>query len=147
MQFSVTQMLYWRKVALFTWCEIRVCVCACWCMCAHVGFVTVPHIFLINLKHLHMTGRNEAKNLTLNSRKGNLFPLYFLQKYKSSSAYGVKMLWADIFHLWKCLLSKLPRRASIELAASVVTSFHKRWTECFANVIIKTYAKFSSSIM
>lgn len=60
--------------------------------CAHVGFVTVSHTFLINLKHLHMTSRNEAKNLTLNSRKGNLLPLYFLQNYKFSNAYGVKML-------------------------------------------------------
>lgn len=74
-----------RCVCLFICVHTRVCFC----------FSCIFNIF----RTPHMTGRNEARNLTLNSRKGSLLPLCFVQKYIFSNASGVKMLRADVFHL------------------------------------------------
>lgn len=60
-----------RSVCLF------ICVYTWVCFC----FLCISNIF----RTPHMTGRNEAKNLTLNSRKGSLLPLYLVQKYLFSN--------------------------------------------------------------
>lgn len=46
-----------------------VCAFACWCMCADVGFVTVPQVFVMHLKPLHLTDRNETKTLYFKLKK------------------------------------------------------------------------------
>lgn len=82
-------------------------VCACSSLYTH-GFVYFLCIFNI-FRTPHMTGINEAKNLTLNSRKGSLLPLPFVQKYLFSNTSGVKMLWADVFHLWNAKFWNYPK--------------------------------------
>lgn len=74
--------------------------CVCMLICVHT-WVCFCCLCMFNIfRTLHMTGRKEAKNLTLNSRKSSLLPLHFVQKYLFRNTSGVKMLWVDVFHLW-----------------------------------------------
>lgn len=83
---SAALLIDWRCVCLFICVHTWICSC----------FSCIFNIFRTPL----VTGRNEARNLILNSRKGSILSLCFMQKYIFSNASGVKMLGADVFHLW-----------------------------------------------
>lgn len=102
-------------------CVLFICVHTWVCFC----FLCIFNIFRTPC----MTGRNEAKNLTLNSRKGSLLPLYLVQKYLFSNTSGVKMLWAAVCHLWNACFWNY--RTSMELPAGTGASFHAMWAGCF----------------
>lgn len=82
-------LIKWYSIYL---CQLEVTVGTCYLM---GGYICIPmHMYthgphavsLVNLKPLQMTGRNEAKNSNLNSRKWDLLPIYFFQKFEFSNA-------------------------------------------------------------
>lgn len=103
-------------------------------LCAHMGLF----LFLLYFNAFRtprMTGRNEAKNLTLNSRKGSLLPLDFVQKSLFSNTSG-----ADVCHLWNACFWNYQ---STQGATSRNWGFHPVWAGCEHMSSSEKSAKFS----